>query len=271
MTGAGTSGITIGQAARFAGVTTRTVRWYHQHGLIKEPDRDSSGYRRYTSSDLLRLVQVRTLAEAGVPLARIPGLLDDDQLDDDQSVAGGRDADRFAASIAAVEEDLTARIDDLVARRDMLRRLTTGDRVLLPERATAILDRMPELGFDTADVAAAWEGLVLVRAVTPDYFDQYLTQVETATAHPDYLALVKLSLDAETWQAEDPRIEQLASALVDYYLAHPELQPIPSGSSADAVQLDLLAHHREEHSPAWARLTALLHDRLRAAGFDVPR
>ena len=70
------NGLTIGQAAAFADVTVKTVRVYHQHGLIDEPRRDSSGYRRYGSADLLRLVQVRTLAGAGVPLAEIGDLLD---------------------------------------------------------------------------------------------------------------------------------------------------------------------------------------------------
>jgi DNA-binding transcriptional MerR regulator len=63
--GAG-GGVTIGQAAAFAGVTIKTVRHYHKLGLVDEPDRDSSGYRRYGSDDLLRLVQVRALADAGV-------------------------------------------------------------------------------------------------------------------------------------------------------------------------------------------------------------
>ncbi|MFD0332517.1 MerR family transcriptional regulator [Streptomyces erythrogriseus] len=58
-------GLTIGQAAAFAGVTVKAVRHYHRLGLVDEPDRDSSGYRRYGSSDMLRLVQVRTLAGAG--------------------------------------------------------------------------------------------------------------------------------------------------------------------------------------------------------------
>src|SRR5262245_25546882 len=73
-----THGITIGQAAAFAGVTVKTVRHYHKQGLIEEPRRDNFGYRRYGSADLLRLVQVRTLAAAGVPLAEIGAILDAD-------------------------------------------------------------------------------------------------------------------------------------------------------------------------------------------------
>jgi DNA-binding transcriptional MerR regulator len=99
-----TGGVTIGQAAAFAGVTVKTVRHYHKHGLIDEPRRDNSGYRRYGSADLLRLVQIRTLAAAGVPLAEIGAMLD-------------ADPDRFAAALVDVERRLNDRIDDLITRR----------------------------------------------------------------------------------------------------------------------------------------------------------
>ena len=39
--------LTIGQLASYTGVTVRAVRHYHQIGLLPEPDRDASGYRRY--------------------------------------------------------------------------------------------------------------------------------------------------------------------------------------------------------------------------------
>ncbi|MET8580806.1 MerR family transcriptional regulator [Streptomyces collinus] len=88
----------------------------HHKGLIDEPARDRSAYRRYGTADLLRLVQIRTLAGAGVPLAEIDALLD-------------ADPDRFAAALAAAEESLTSRIEELIARRETLRLLAHGDRV----------------------------------------------------------------------------------------------------------------------------------------------
>src|SRR5947209_17695390 len=102
-------GLTIGQAAAFAGVTIKTVRHYHRLGLLDEPRRDTSGYRRYTSSDLLRLVQVRTLAEAGVPLVEIGDLL-------------AADPETFADALADVERQVDERIAVLRGRRDMLHR-----------------------------------------------------------------------------------------------------------------------------------------------------
>ncbi|RDI42888.1 MerR family transcriptional regulator [Nocardia mexicana] len=82
------AGFTIGRAAAFAGTTVATVRLYHQYGLLDEPDRDSSGRRRYGPAELLRLVRVRTLAGAGVPLTDIADLLD--YLADIERVLGDR-------------------------------------------------------------------------------------------------------------------------------------------------------------------------------------
>ncbi|MFI9637158.1 MerR family transcriptional regulator [Nocardia sp. NPDC051929] len=67
--------ITIGQLARYAGVTIKAVRVYHERGLLPEPPRDSSGYRRYSAEDAIDLVKIKTLARSGVPLARIKELL----------------------------------------------------------------------------------------------------------------------------------------------------------------------------------------------------
>ena len=63
--------LTISQLATYAGVTVRAVRHYHAKGLLPEPERDHSGYRRYDASAVVELVRIRTLAEAGVPLSKV--------------------------------------------------------------------------------------------------------------------------------------------------------------------------------------------------------
>lgn len=252
-------GLTIGQAAAFAGVTVKTVRHYHQEGLIDEPRRDSSGYRRYGTADLLRLVQVRTLAGAGVPLAEIGVLLD-------------ADPDRFATLLVDVERRLSDRIDELIARRDTLRRLANGDRVLLPDRACALLDRLPGLGFTAADVALARDGLVLVRALVPEGFEDYLARIEHGLDDPVYVSLIKRCWRAREWESDDPRVDKLATAVADYLVDYPSLLAVPTGLQArpdGAIRYELLSRHGEEESPTSARLTALVEARLRAAGIGV--
>ena len=63
--------LTISQLASYAGVTVRTVRHYHQIGLLAEPERDHSGYRSYDTAAVVRLIRIRVSADAGVPLARV--------------------------------------------------------------------------------------------------------------------------------------------------------------------------------------------------------
>ena len=64
--------LTISQLAAYVGVTVRTVRHYHRLGLLPEPERDHSGYRRYGADDVIMLKRVSTLARSGVPLAGSP-------------------------------------------------------------------------------------------------------------------------------------------------------------------------------------------------------
>jgi DNA-binding transcriptional MerR regulator len=255
------NGVTIGQAAAFVGVTVKTVRHYHKLGLVDEPERDSSGYRRYGSTDLLRLVQVRALAAAGVPLAEIGAMLD-------------ADAERFTAALTDVQRHLTERIEELIARRDTLRRLADGDRALLPDRAVALLARMPGLGFTADEVAALREGWVLAKALVPEGFDDYLTHVEHALEDTRFVALIKRGAEAAAWQPDDPRITELATAMVDHYLANPaQLKTVTAmqARTEAATRYNLIAHHGEEHGSAAARLTALVETQLRSAGIHIPR
>ncbi|MFF4261292.1 MerR family transcriptional regulator [Streptomyces virginiae] len=251
-------GLTIGQAAAFVEVTIKTVRHYHRIGLVAEPERDGSGYRRYRSADLLRLVQVRTLATAGVPLAEIGDVLD-------------ADPEPFAAALDDVARRLTERIEDLIARRDTLRRLTGGDRLLLPDRACAVLERLTDLGFDPDYVATQREALVLTRALIPEIFDGFLTRLEHSLDDPGYVELTKRAAEAASWNPDDPRIEELASLLTHKLLGDRALLSMPPRSRSDtAARYGAVNHHREDRAPAVARLNALIETNLRAAGIDVP-
>lgn len=255
------NGVTIGRAAAFAGVTVKTVRHYHRLGLVGEPERDTSGYRRYGPADLLRLVRVRTLAGAGVPLAEIGPLLD----------AG---AEEFAGALAGVERRLTERIEELAARRDTLRRLTDGNRALLPDRAVTLLERMARLGFPAEEVAATREGWVLARALVPDGFDDYLTHFARALDDPRLVALAERAAEAAGWDPDDPRVAALAAEVADHYLADPALLKTVTGLQARtdaAARYAMIAGHGDDRTPATARLTELFEARLRAAGVRIPR
>ncbi|MEK8174283.1 MerR family transcriptional regulator [Streptomyces sp. M19] len=62
------------QLAELAGTTLRTVRHYHEVGLLDEPERAANGYKRYTAKHLVRLLRIRRLVDLGVPLSDIPSV-----------------------------------------------------------------------------------------------------------------------------------------------------------------------------------------------------
>ncbi|PBC78780.1 DNA-binding transcriptional MerR regulator [Streptomyces sp. TLI_235] len=57
----------IGELARQAGTTTRTLRYYESRGLLPAR-RTGNGYREYDEEDLRLLRQIRTLQEFGFEL-----------------------------------------------------------------------------------------------------------------------------------------------------------------------------------------------------------
>ncbi|MFI2511236.1 hypothetical protein [Streptomyces sp. NPDC018972] len=69
---------------------------------------------------------------------------------------------------------------------------------MLPDRACAVLDRMPGLGFSPDFVAAQREALVLARALVPEGFAGFLAQFEKGLDDPEYVDLVRCGQEAET-------------------------------------------------------------------------
>lgn len=252
-------GLTISQAARFANVTVKTVRHYHRLGLLAEPRRDRSGYRRYALSHLLRLVQARTLAEAGVPLAHVAKMLEAPPTE-------------FARALAGVERELDRQLEVLRARKLRLQRLGAGNRVLLPERACALLDRAVKLGFAPESLDSLRESLVLARMMVPR-FDDFLAEVERSLRDRTYVALLKRWWEARAWSPDDPRVDALASAAARHLLKHRRLTTIQTDFLPRAHARSrhaLLDEHRATMAPSWVRLSALIEARLLAAGVVIP-
>ncbi len=65
----------IGMLAKRADVNVQTVRYYERIGLLPQPSRTQSGYRRYTEDDLARLHFIRHAAGLGFTLTETKELL----------------------------------------------------------------------------------------------------------------------------------------------------------------------------------------------------
>ncbi|BBH20193.1 hypothetical protein Back11_15810 [Paenibacillus baekrokdamisoli] len=70
----------VGELAKMAGLTVRTLRFYDQIGLFSPSGHSDSGYRLYTETDISRLQQILSLKELGLSLEQIKVIMDGDQL-----------------------------------------------------------------------------------------------------------------------------------------------------------------------------------------------
>ncbi|WP_347352665.1 MerR family transcriptional regulator [Intrasporangium sp.] len=100
--------------ADLADTTVRTVRYYHQLGLLPVPGPGTS-WRSYGFAHLVRLMRIRWLAESGVPLAEVSHLLG--------PARTGHEQQALEQDLTAVQASIDARIADLVAQRDRVANL----------------------------------------------------------------------------------------------------------------------------------------------------
>jgi DNA-binding transcriptional MerR regulator len=87
------------EIAELSGTSVKTVRYYHEVGLLEEPDRKSNGYKQYEVRHLTRILQIKRLTELGVPLARIAAM--------------GTDLDGQASVFRVIDSELEATVERL--------------------------------------------------------------------------------------------------------------------------------------------------------------
>ncbi len=242
--------LTIGQLAAYAGVTPRAVRFYHQKGLLPEPERDGSGYRRYDAAAVVELIRIRTLAEAGVPLARVRELL-----------AAG--PDEFAAAVAQIDRRLQAEIRELRAHRRRIAQLAAGDSLALPPEAVAYLARMRELGFPPRLVDAERDAWIVVAAQLPESMPMYMASKRAQLEDPELRALYRdIGTAAFEWERDDPRLpalaDRLAATIEAAYDAEADLYAEDPMSDELVALLDATFL---EATPIAARMLELLEER----------
>jgi len=66
----------IGELARKAGVTERTIRYYEELGILERQERTEANHRRYTGRDLLHLQRVQQLKSYDLTLSEIKEIFD---------------------------------------------------------------------------------------------------------------------------------------------------------------------------------------------------
>jgi DNA-binding transcriptional MerR regulator len=241
--------LTIGQLATQAGVSTKTIRVYHAKGLLPEPERDASGYRRYDAQAIIDLTRIITLAQAGVPLARILDVLN-------------ADADAATEQINRIDTELRGRIRQLQQRRTRLRHLDQPDRLCLPPEAVEYMDRLRAIGLSERHEHAIRDGWILGYAVAPDITRTILPARTALLDDPEYIAVLRGYDDAIDWNPDDPRLDQLADAAARLAQRMTLVSDLPDFGNLPPETIDILSGHLGIDSPAWERLYELLTRRL---------
>jgi DNA-binding transcriptional MerR regulator len=196
--------LTISQLASYAGVTVRAVRHYHQVGLLPEPSRDGSGYRTYDAADVVRLIRIRTLAEAGVPLARVQELLDASD-------------EEFALAVREIDAELRARVRELQEHRRRIARLAAGDSLALPAEVVAYLDRLRDVGASAEMVEGERDAWILIAARWPDQILAFMEEKNAQLDDPRTVQVYRLISALGEPGDDEARLVALADLMAEQF------------------------------------------------------
>lgn len=236
--------LTIGQLARHTGVPAKTVRFYHSIGLLPEPARDASGYRRYSATEAIALLKVRALAGAGIPLAQIPALLTANRED-------------RAAAIKGIDRDLEQRITRLQDTRHRLN--TFADEAPLPPGVAPYLELLTRIGLSAEWVQMEHDLWILAFATDSEAAQALLADQHQAKALPQVQQVYREYDQARDLHPDDPRLASLAERIGELARDRYGDQPPPAPPANSPVP-ELIQDMINSASPAWRRLDRYLRD-----------
>ncbi|MGW7351006.1 MerR family transcriptional regulator [Streptomyces sp. NPDC054784] len=211
--------VKIGDAAAFAGSTPRAIRHYHAIGLLPEPERGSDGRRRYGYEDMIRLLWLRRMADAGIALDDIRAAFTTDttdtDTDTDTDAAGTDGGEPMAGVLERLEENLAEQEAELGRQRAAVRRMRTeGSRMgLLSDFVTDRLTGLPEGSLRRTDLDTL---LVTERIFGPLGAAVQATRFIALARHPalrersDRVEEAEEALD-DSVAVDDPRVARVAA------------------------------------------------------------
>ena len=198
--------VAIGDAAAFVGTTPRAIRHYHQIGLLPEPERGSDDRRRYGYDEMIRLMWIRRMADAGIAL---------DDIRDAFTDADGTDDSDLAQILDRLEGALLARHAEIEQQRTAVQRMRAqGSRLgLLSEVVSDRLVDLPEKAVRQDDLDAL---LVTERVFGAQIASVQASRFIALATHPDLrknadrVNAAEESLD-DSIAVDDPRVTEVAA------------------------------------------------------------
>lgn len=201
--------VKIGDAAAFAGSTPRAIRHYHEIGLLPEPERGGDDRRRYGYEDMIRLLWIRKMADAGIALDDIR-----DAFTTGTASADADGGDGIAGILERLEETLAEQEAAVRRQRTAVRRMRAeGSRMgLLSDFVTDRLKSLPEGSLRQADLDTL---LVTERIFGPLGAAIQATRFLVLATHPtlrgdsDRIDDAEEALD-DSVAVDDPRVARVA-------------------------------------------------------------
>jgi DNA-binding transcriptional MerR regulator len=115
----------IGDVAQQTGLSTKTIRYYEDIGVLPDPVRAPNGYRSYDDGVVTRLGFIREAQTAGLSLTEIQWILD---LKDEGESTCGHTIEFLESHLDNVETQL----NELERTRDQLQEMIMSARRLDP-------------------------------------------------------------------------------------------------------------------------------------------
>ncbi|MEU1525871.1 MerR family transcriptional regulator [Nocardia rhamnosiphila] len=228
----------ISEIATAAGTTPRAVRHYHRLGLLPEPVRPDNGYRDYGLAELARLMRIRWLADNGLPLGAVAAVFETEH--------GASDTDDLRADLAALHDEISHRVAQLVRKQEGLGRMLAAvdaGRMLtaLPAELADAFDAARERADDLERAALDRERdlleVIAISGNTPDeMFSWFARAFSDTSARESYRRMLHgwERLSGRAVEQSGELIEQVAQELAAGLRAADFESLTASGAPVDA-------------------------------------
>jgi len=282
--------IQVGELAKRAGITVRTLHHYEQTGLLLPSARSAAGYRLYNLADVQRLHMIQALAKAGLELAEIRDFLEKDSLTLSELLdAQIRLLDKQVRSITTLRDRLVDLRTGLDTREDLdleswlqtLELMNMYDRWFSKEE----LQQLP-FAVEKEALADIWSGLVtevkhlleqnvsVTDARATDLASRWMERLEQDTAgKPEFLTRLNEMHSVEPQMQEQTGITPEITDYITRAFAESKLSIWEKYLTAE--EMAFTRAHYFDRMMEWPPLVAKLHqaqrDNLSPASDDAQK
>lgn len=121
--------VQIGELAKSLGITTRTIRYYEEIGLMGKSERLGGSTRIYTNDDVLRMKFILKLKTMGIALKEIEQLSEIFDIHE-------RDFNKITPKLIEILDNHIAKVDEKMANLSSLRKDIVEYRIRMTEFLT---------------------------------------------------------------------------------------------------------------------------------------